>query len=77
MVQFITRHFLLMMATSHNGKEKDFQLFMLLLESDRFFDKFRDGVHKVNVTDLMRRTDKKDISVSGLVESVAVTCLNI
>ena len=50
---------------------------MLLLESDRFFDKFRDGVHKVNVTDLMRRTDKKDISVSGLVESVAVTCLNI
>jgi len=28
----ITRHFLLMTATPHNGKEEDFQLFMALLD---------------------------------------------
>jgi SNF2 family DNA or RNA helicase len=32
----ITRHFLLMTATPHNGKEEDFQLFMALLDADRF-----------------------------------------
>jgi hypothetical protein len=32
----ITRHFLLMTATPHNGKEEDFQLFMALLDGDRF-----------------------------------------
>src|SRR3954462_9849872 len=32
----LTRHFLLMTATPHNGKEEDFQLFMALLDSDRF-----------------------------------------
>ena len=31
----ITRHFLLMTATPHNGKEDDFQLFMALLDGDR------------------------------------------
>ena len=40
-----TRHFLLMTATPHNGKEEDFQLFMALLDGDRFEGKFRDGVH--------------------------------
>ena len=39
----ITRHFLLMTATPHNGKEADFQLFLSLLDSDRFYGKFRDG----------------------------------
>ena len=29
----LTRHFLLMTATPHNGKEADFQLFMALLDS--------------------------------------------
>lgn len=43
----VTRHFLLMTATPHNGKEEDFQLFMSLLDSDRFYGKFRDGAHKV------------------------------
>ena len=57
----ITRHFLLMTATPHNGKEEDFQLFMSLLDSDRFYGKFRDGAHKVDVTDLMRRTVKEDM----------------
>ena len=32
----LTRHFLLMTATPHNGKEEDFQLFMALLDGDRF-----------------------------------------
>lgn len=61
----ITRHFLLMTATPHNGKEEDFQLFMSLLDSDRFYGKFRGdgktGAHKVDVTDLMRRMVKEDM----------------
>ena len=40
----LTRHFLLMTATPHNGKEEDFQLFMALLDSNRFKGRFRDGV---------------------------------
>lgn len=56
-----TRHLLLMTATPHNGKEEDFQLFMSLLDSDRFYGKFRDGVHKVDVTDLMRRMVKEEL----------------
>ena len=61
MLGSITRHFLLMTATPHNGKEEDFQLFMSLLDSDRFYGKFRDGAHKVDVTDLMRRMVKEDM----------------
>ncbi|MEI8164900.1 MAG: helicase-related protein [Chloroflexales bacterium] len=55
----LTRHFLLMTATPHNGKEEDFQLFMALLDSDRFEGRFRDGVHQVDVADLMRRMVKE------------------
>jgi superfamily II DNA or RNA helicase len=57
----VTRHFLLMTATPHNGKEEDFQLFMSLLDSDRFYGKFRDGAHKVDVSDLMRRMVKEEM----------------
>ena len=39
--------FLLMSATPHNGKEEDFQLFMALLDGDRFEGRFRDGVRQV------------------------------
>jgi len=56
-----TRHLLLMTATPHNGKEADFQLFLSLLDSDRFFGKFRDGVHKVDTSDLMRRMVKEEL----------------
>ncbi|MGJ5036713.1 helicase-related protein [Bradyrhizobium sp. HKCCYLRH3059] len=55
------RHLLLMTATPHNGKEADFQLFMSLLDSDRFYGKFRDGVHKVDPSDLMRRMVKEEL----------------
>jgi superfamily II DNA or RNA helicase len=56
-----TRHLLLMTATPHNGKEEDFQLFLSLLDSDRFYGKFRDGVHKVDTADLMRRMVKEEL----------------
>src|SRR6266446_4836899 len=57
----LTRHFLLMTATPHNGKEEDFQLFMALLDGDRFEGKFRDGVHASDVSDLMRRMVKEGL----------------
>lgn len=56
-----TRHLLLMTATPHNGKDEDFQLFLALLDSDRFYGKFRDGVHKVDTSDLMRRMVKEEL----------------
>ncbi len=55
----LTRHFLLMTATPHNGKEEDFQLFMALLDGDRFEGRFRDGVHAADASDLMRRMVKE------------------
>ena len=57
----LTRHFLLMTATPHNGKEEDFQLFLALLDGDRFEGRFRDGVHQVEVSDLMRRMVKEKL----------------
>ncbi|MFZ1058144.1 MAG: DEAD/DEAH box helicase, partial [Candidatus Rokuibacteriota bacterium] len=57
----LTRHFLLMTATPHNGKEEDFQLFMALLDGDRFEGRFRDGVHAADVSDLMRRMVKETL----------------
>lgn len=57
----ITRHFLLMTATPHNGKEEDFQLFMALIDGDRFEGKFRDGVHVMDTSDIMRRLVKEQL----------------
>lgn len=57
----VCRHFLLMTATPHNGKEKDFQLFMALLDGDRFEGRFRDGVHVADVEDMMRRLTKEEL----------------
>jgi SNF2 family DNA or RNA helicase len=56
-----TRHLLLLTATPHSGKEEDFQLFLSLLDSDRFYGRFRDGVHKVDPSDLMRRMIKEEM----------------
>lgn len=56
-----TRHLLLMTATPHNGKEEDFQLFLSLLDGDRFYGKFREKVHKSDVSDLMRRMVKEEL----------------
>jgi SNF2 family DNA or RNA helicase len=57
----LTRHFLLLTATPHNGKEADFQLFMALLDGDRFEGRFRDGVHTTDTSDLMRRLVKEQL----------------
>ena len=56
-----TRHLLLMTATPHNGKEEEFQLFLALLDADRFEGRFRDGVHVVDTSDLMRRVTKEGL----------------
>lgn len=55
------RHLLLMSATPHNGKEEDFQLFMALLDGDRFEGRFRDGVHYADSADMMRRLTKEEL----------------
>lgn len=56
----ITRHFLLMTATPHNGKDEDFYLFMSLVDRDRF-----EGVKRIkndiDVSDMMRRLVKEDL----------------
>jgi len=56
-----TRHLLLLTATPHNGKEEDFQLFMGLLDADRFEGRYREGVHATEVSDLMRRLVKEQL----------------
>jgi len=57
----ITRHFLLMTATPHNGKEQDFQLFLALLDADRFEGSYRDARRTDDVSDLMRRMVKENL----------------
>lgn len=57
----LTRHLLLMTATPHAGKEEDFQLFMTLLDSDRFSGRYRAGIHRHDVSGLMRRMIKEDL----------------
>lgn len=57
----LTRHFLLLTATPHNGKEAEFQRFMALLDADRFAGQFRDDVHTVDTSDLMRRMVKEKL----------------
>jgi superfamily II DNA or RNA helicase len=55
------RNLLLMTATPHNGIEEDFQLFLALLDGDRFAGQFRDGVHTADSSDMMRRMVKEDL----------------
>ena len=57
----LSRHLLLMTATPHNGKPEDFQLFMALLDGDRFEGRSRDGVHLTDASDLMRRLVKEQL----------------
>ena len=57
----VTRHFLLMTATPHAGKEEDFQLFLALLDPDRFEGRFRRGVHQLDTTGIMRRRVKEEL----------------
>ena len=57
----ITRHYLLLTATPHNGKEEDFQLFLSLIDSERFGGAARTGSQAVDVSDIMRRLVKEDL----------------
>ncbi|EWT02609.1 helicase [Intrasporangium oryzae NRRL B-24470] len=57
----ITRHLLLMTATPHSGKEEDFQLFLTLLDRDRYEGKFTKGVHAADTSGVMRRMVKEDL----------------
>ena len=50
-----------MTATPHNGKEADFQLFLALLDGDRFEGRYRDGVHSDDASDMMRRLVKEKL----------------
>jgi SNF2 family DNA or RNA helicase len=52
---------LLMTATPHSGKEEDFQLFMALLDPDRFAGKYRSKIHHTDTKGLMRRMVKEDL----------------
>jgi len=54
----ITRHLLLMTATPHSGKEEDFQLFLTLLDRDRFEGKSKKSV---NLDGVMRRMTKEEL----------------
>ncbi|WP_326545191.1 helicase-related protein [Mycolicibacterium sp. ND9-15] len=54
----IARHLLLMTATPHSGKGEDFQLFLTLLDRDRF-----EGKHKktADTSGIMRRMVKEEL----------------
>ncbi|MFE7328840.1 DEAD/DEAH box helicase [Streptomyces sp. NPDC057565] len=54
----ITRHLLLMTATPHSGKEEDFQLFLTLLDRDRFEGRQE---RSADVSGIMRRMIKEDL----------------
>ncbi|NYZ16885.1 DUF3883 domain-containing protein [Azospirillum sp. RWY-5-1] len=55
------RNLLLMTATPHNGKEEDFQLFLSLLDEDRFEGRVREGARRAEVSDLLRRMTKEEL----------------
>jgi hypothetical protein len=55
------RHFMLMTATPHRGKEADFQLLMEMLADGRFEGRFREGVHGAEIADMMRRLTNEEL----------------
>jgi superfamily II DNA or RNA helicase len=57
----ISRNFLLLTATPHNGKEEDFQLFMSLIDPDRFEGAVRTSNQAIDVSDVMRRLVKEEL----------------
>jgi len=56
-----TRRLLLLTATPHRGKELDFQLFLGLLDGDRFEGRPRGGSTQHDASDLMRRLLKEEL----------------
>ena len=64
----ITRHFLLLTATPHNGKEEDFHLFMSLIDPERFEGAARSSAQAIDISDVMRRLVKEDLYTSIHIE---------
>lgn len=56
-----TVNLLLMTATPHAGNDEDFELFLSLLDEDRFEGKHRKGNQKIQTDGLMRRMVKEDL----------------
>lgn len=54
-------NFLLLTATPHNGKEEDFQLFLSLIDPDRFEGVVRSSNQSIDVSDIMRRLVKEEL----------------
>lgn len=60
----VTRHLLLMTATPHSGKPEDFDLFMALLDDDRFAGKVQAKKKQggqAGARDMMRRLSKEQL----------------
>ncbi|MBM6695122.1 DUF3883 domain-containing protein [Pseudoflavonifractor capillosus] len=57
----ITKNFLLLTATPHNGKEEDFHLFLSLIDPDRFEGTHGKSQKAVDVSDVMRRLVKEEL----------------
>ena len=57
----VSHHLLLLTATPHNGKGADFQLFLSLLDPDRFEGKPRGQAAAVDPSGLMRRMVKEKL----------------
>ena len=55
-----SRHFLLLSATPHNGKNEDFLAFMTLIDPERFAGQLRGG-EMPDVSDVMRRLVKENL----------------
>lgn len=57
----IARNFLLLTATPHNGKQADFELFLSLIDQDRFEGASRSHEKINDVSDVMRRLVKEEL----------------
>ena len=57
----LTENLLLLTATPHNGKPEDFQLFLSLLDPDRFEGAKRHGGDPIDTRDIMRRLVKESL----------------
>ena len=57
----ITTNLLLMTATPHAGNEENFQLFLSLLDEDRFEGKKKSNTQRIDTSDVMRRLVKEDL----------------
>jgi SNF2 family DNA or RNA helicase len=55
------RHFLLMTATPHSGNPDSFNLFLSLLDADRFEGRLRNGENPASLDGMMRRLVKEDL----------------